>query len=263
MTSTPNQSNSFLDPDISDWCDARRVDQIKLELLPGFQSLLWSQKLKPVVLAWVRRRLVLDLLRENSLWSVEEKAEIYTKKCLEMKNSPELSLEIPQGVADDEAWCLSEEVLAVWSRQQWGHRLETLYLAQKQGLDLVSCSLLRVKSQHMAFELSLRLKSNEASFDQLSWMYGEGPERNQGGRFVRQRMVNLPAALQPLLRKLKPGEVLKPHRLGDWFVIMSLEELLPAQYDNTTQDYLLRNELKIWLDAVSSHLVSQLQLVSS
>ena len=27
--------------------------------------------------------------------------------------------------------------------------------------------------------------------------------------------------LQPLLQKLKEGETLKPHRLGEWFVILS------------------------------------------
>lgn len=262
MISTPKRTDSILDPGIHDWCDAKRIQQLNLDLRQGLQALLWSEKLPIVVLAWARRQLVLDLLSGNSLWSAEEKAERFTTKCTEMK-SHQPSLEIPSGIADDIAWCLADDALSAWSRQQWGHRLETLYLAQKEGLDLVSCSLLRVKSQFMAFELSLRLKSNEASFEQLSWMYGEGPERYQGGRFVRQRMANLPSALHPLLRKLKPGEVLKPHRMGDWFVIMSLDELLPAQFESTTQDYVLKNELKIWLNEVSSYLVSQLQLDGS
>ena len=176
-----------------------------------------------------------------------------------MKNSPELSLEIPQGVADDEAWCLSEDALTAWSRQQWGHRLETLYLAQKQGLDLVSCSLLRVKSQHMAFELSLRLKSNEASFDQLSWMYGEGPERLHGGIFDNRRIQELPPSLSLLLSKAKPGEVLKPHRLGEWYVVMLYTQWTPAQFDESTKSLLLKCELNKWIDAVVVELQAHLK----
>ena len=223
------------------------------------RSLQWSQCLHVVVLAWARKELIDEILRSDHFWTEAEQTKRLVAARERWVATHAVDAVPPCDPADVDSWFLSEEVLALWSRQQWEHRLETLYLAQKSELDFVTCSMLRVKDQALAFELALRLKGKEASFEQLSWIYGEGPERRQGGRFIHQRLLNLPKSLRPLLRKLKPSEVLKPHQLGDWFVIISLDELVPAPFDTTTQAYLLEVELKIWLKAVRDHLVSQLQ----
>ena len=121
--------------------------------------------------------------------------------------------------------------------------------------------MLRVKDQFLAFELYHRLKAGEENFTELSWRYGEGKEKNRGGRFVKQRFDQLPAGLHPLLSKLKPGEVLKPHKMGEWFVVIILDEFIPAQLDETTQVLLLNRELRRWVLAVQEHLTAHLELV--
>ena len=70
----------------------------------------------------------------------------------------------------------------------------------------------------------------------------------------------MPSGLHPLLRKLKPGEVLKPHRMGEWYVLLTLDELIPAQLDETTQTLLLNRELRQWALAVQEYLTAQLEL---
>ena len=105
-------------------------------------------------------------------------------------------------------------------RDEWGHRLETLYLQRKNLLDQVSCSMLRVQNQHLATELFHRLISNEASFDELSWKYAEGPEKQYAGKYKSRRLLELPAGMVSLLKNMKPGETLKPRRLGSWYVII-------------------------------------------
>lgn len=259
MTPIAAQGLAPLDPDIYSWCHPERLHRLRSELLPAMRSLLWSQHFHAVVLAWVRKELIEEALRSDMLWTEAERRQRLMDARKRWATTHAADAVPPCDPVDVDSWLLSEDVLAVWTRQQWEHRLETLYLAQKQQLDFVTCSLLRVKNQALAFELALRLKAKEASFEQLSWTYGEGPERRQGGRFIHQRLLNLPQPLHPLLRKLKSGEVLKPHQLGDWFVIVSLDELVPAPFDSTTQAYLLEVELKIWLKAVRDHLVAQLQ----
>ena len=99
----------------------------------------------------------------------------------------------------------------------------------------------------------------EASFEELSWTFGEGAEKNQGGRFYKQRIYSIPAGLRSLIRKIRPGEVLKPHKLGEWYVILALDHFEPAQFDEVTKDLLLSIELDRWLHEVSLHLLDQLK----
>ena len=261
MSPIPVQGLTPLDPHIHSWCHPERMHRLRRDLFPAMRSLLWSQQLRAVVFAWARRELTEEALRCDLLWTEDERKQRLMDARKRWLATHAADAVPPCDPTDVDSWFLSEDILALWSRQQWEHRLETLYLARKQELDFVTCSLLRVKNQALAFELALRLKAKEASFEQLSWTYGEGPERRQGGRFIRQRLLDLPSPLHPLLRKLNSGEVLKPHQMGDWFVIMSLDELIPAPFDTTTQAYLLEVELKIWLKAVGDHLLAQLQSI--
>ena len=77
-------------------------------------------------------------------------------------------------------------------------------------------------------------------------------------KFVNKRMQSIPAAFHPLVQKMRPGEVLKPHRLGDWFVVMSLDKYTPSQFDKETRRLLLKCELNSWINSVVSHLESVL-----
>lgn len=255
MTNPSLSTRNPLDPDIYEWCDSCRIEKFEKDILPAMKALRWSQQLQPVVMAWVRRELVHEILNDQLIWTIEEQND----RLKAAYESSDLASQNSIDPADSDAMCLAEDALQAWSKQLWSHRLESLYLAKKEDLSLVSCSLLRVKSKFLAFELYHRLNSKECTFEQLSWEFGEGPERKQGGRFIRQRSDQLPSALYPLLKKLKTGEVLKPHQMGQWFVILSLEELLPVQFDVQTQEILLCDELKIWLTALSDYLVGHLK----
>ena len=41
-----------------------------------------------------------------------------------------------------------------------------------------------------------------------------------------------PQTLQDLLRGLRPGEICSPKVLGEWHVLLRLEQLVPARFDN-------------------------------
>ena len=130
-----------------------------------------------------------------------------------------------------------------WSNQQWGHRLESIYLENKESLDRVTFEMLRVSNQNLAAELYYRLMAKEQSFQQLSWDYGEGPEKNHAGKFQNQCLKDLPAGISPLLRRMKPNEPAKPRKFGKFFVILNLVQIKSAQYDENMKDYLLKNQL--------------------
>ena len=136
-----------------------------------------------------------------------------------------------------------DSVIKEWSNQQWGHRLESIYLENKESLDRVTFEMLRVSNQNLAAELYYRLMAKEQSFQQLSWDYGEGPEKKHAGKFQDQCLKDLPAGISPLLRRMKPNEPAKPRRFGKFFVILNLVQITSAQYDQNMKDYLLENQL--------------------
>lgn len=147
-----------------------------------------------------------------------------------------------------------------WARCQWGHRLDSLFLQRKDWLDQASCRLLRVDQQGLALELYHRLLNEEATFEELSQRFGVGPERFHGGLYKLQTLINLPGALGQLLRKLEPGELTKPMRMGKQFGIVQLSSFVPALHGDASSLKVLELELQHWVDGMTSHLET---LVSS
>ena len=141
-----------------------------------------------------------------------------------------------------------------WAQGQWGHRLDNLFLQRKDFLDEASCRMLRVKNQGLALELYHRLQAKEATFDELSLQFGVGPERFHGGLLKQQKLDSLPGTLGNFLRKLEPGELTKPLKIGDHFLIVQLNSFVPAVYGDATALKLLDMELQQWLDGMTSHL---------
>ena len=48
--------------------------------------------------------------------------------------------------------------------------------------------------------------------------------------------------------------------MGEWFVVVVLDEFIPAQLDEATQVLLLNRELRRWVLAVQEHLTAHLEL---
>ena len=143
-----------------------------------------------------------------------------------------------------------------WARSQWGHRLDGLFLQRKDWLDQASCRLLRVNQQGLALELYHRLLNEEATFVQLSQQFGVGPERFHGGLYKLQTLNRFSGGLGQLLRKLEPGELTKPIRMGKQFGIIQLTDFVPAIHGEASSLKLLELELQRWVDGMNSYLES-------
>ena len=130
---------------------------------------------------------------------------------------------------------------------------------RKNDLDLISCSLIRVVDPFLASEIYHRLRSDKIPFDQLSWQFGEGPERKNSGFFPLVRASKLPDGFMPLIKKLNEGEVLKPHKVGKWNVIIQLHKFVQSQFNGETREFILKTEIDAWTSAVSKLLLSSLE----
>ena len=139
----------------------------------------------------------------------------------------------------------------LWCEQNLKDKLNNHYLERKSQLDQVSYSLLRVKDQHLANELHLRIKENEASFEEIASEYSEGPERQKGGQLGPVPLSQPHPMLAKLLQVSTPGQLWPPKQLKDWWIVVRLEELHCTELTDSLKQRLL-------LELGDQHLEEQL-----
>ncbi|MGR3273845.1 peptidylprolyl isomerase [Acaryochloris sp. 'Moss Beach'] len=131
--------------------------------------------------------------------------------------------------------------------QTWNNQVESDFLQQKGQFDQYVYSLIRVASAEVAQELYFRLQAGEQAFADLATKYSQGPEAQTGGLIGPVTAANLHPTLVQILTSAQPGQVRPPIRLGEWFVIVSLQKLISAQLDAPLRQQLLEQRFNEWL----------------
>jgi parvulin-like peptidyl-prolyl isomerase len=133
--------------------------------------------------------------------------------------------------------------------------LEERFLEAQGGRDEVIYSLLRVHDPGLARELWIRLEEGEVTFAEAAQQFSEGPESHRKGVMGPMQIGLLqPQELAQLLRGLRPGEISAPCSISEWHVLVRLEKLTPARFDDAMRETLLNEEL----DRFLQHRVQQL-----
>jgi len=142
------------------------------------------------------------------------------------------------------------ECLRLFSEQHFGPGIEEAFLSSQGGHDQIIYSLIRVKDNGLARELWIRLEEGEDTFSELASTYGEGPEAAKRGVIGPTPIGSIhPPELASLLRSLQCGEIHPPRTLGEWVILIRLEQLTPARLDTSMRAHLLRQQLDAFLDA--------------
>ena len=145
--------------------------------------------------------------------------------------------------------CLPE-ALRLYSHHQFSQSIEERYLSLEGSRDSVIYSLIRSTDFALVRELWIRLEEGESSFTDLASQYSEGSESARKGVFGPIQMQHISPPLIPqVLRTLKPGQVHPPFQIGEWFILLRLEELKPAQLDDAMRSALLSETLSEALDS--------------
>ncbi|NEQ68830.1 MAG: peptidylprolyl isomerase [Symploca sp. SIO2D2] len=134
-----------------------------------------------------------------------------------------------------------------YKQETWSNKLESYFLSRKIELDRVIYSLVRTKDAGIAQELYFRIQEGEHTFTDVAREYSQGPEAQTGGLVGPVELTQPHPALAKILRLSKPGQLSPPTRLGEWLVIVRLEELIPAQLDDAMRQRLLNDCFNSWL----------------
>lgn len=169
-----------------------------------------------------------------------------------------------QGIADDEALarhCQAQGMSledARWQAElpskidrhalgEYGHRAEQRFLQRKSDLDRVVYSLIRVQDPGLAQELYLRISEGEATFADLATEHSQGHEKATRGVVGPAPLSQAHPILVELLRSGSEGQIFPPLRIDTWWLVVRLEELIPACFDDDMKRLMSRELFEVWL----------------
>lgn len=129
----------------------------------------------------------------------------------------------------------------------WSGKLEQYFLQYKPQLDKVVYSLLRTQQMEIAQELYFRIKAGEESFADCAKEYSLGQEAQTGGLIGPVPISQPHPAIAQKLGISQPGQLWPPMKLENWYVILRLEKIIPAQLDDAMKANLLNHLFEQWL----------------
>jgi parvulin-like peptidyl-prolyl isomerase len=144
-------------------------------------------------------------------------------------------------------------------REHFLHRAEQRFLARKHQLDQVVYSLLRVESGALAQELYLRIAEGEADFAELAVQYAKGPEQATRGVVGPVPILQAHPTLAERLRTSRPGQLSPPILIEQWWLVVRLEVMRPAIFDDAMQERMGRELFEEWVEEQVSQLVTTRQ----
>jgi parvulin-like peptidyl-prolyl isomerase len=130
----------------------------------------------------------------------------------------------------------------------WNSVVQSDFLKYKAHLDQYTYSLIRHSSAELTQELYFRIQGQEQTFAELAAKYSEGSEAKAGGLIGPVAANTLHPALVQILSSSQPGQLCSPQRIGEWSIIVRLEQHSPAQLTESVRQRLLEQRYQTWLD---------------
>lgn len=154
-----------------------------------------------------------------------------------------------QGISPEQ---LTEKLLrqikiAKFTEFNWSDQLRSYFIQRRDKLNRAVYWLLRTQDREIAQELYFRLEAGEADFFELANQYSQGSEARTGGIVGPVELGTLHPVLAKTLASSQVGKVCQPLSLGQWLVIVRLQEWLPAQLDEAMRKRLLDEMFNAWL----------------
>lgn len=137
-----------------------------------------------------------------------------------------------QGLLEDDLRWQLELPLRIQhaARERFLDQAEKHFLERKAALDQVTYSLIRVQDAFLARELYLQVMNGESDFADLAVRYSEGPEKNTRGSVGPKPLIQAHPQLRERLRSSRPGELLEPFAIEQWWLLVRLDESRPATF---------------------------------
>ena len=158
--------------------------------------------------------------------------------------------------ADLPALAGREVRLRHFREQRFAEEVEVQFLRRKPELDQAVYSLLRVRDRQLAEELHQRLRDDGADFGALAARYAEGRERHSRGLLGPLPLTAAHPEISARLRVGQPGQLWPPFAAKEYWVLLRLEQQLPARLNEATRSRMMDELFEAWLQARQKLLLS-------
>ncbi|BDA65937.1 hypothetical protein RIVM261_088640 [Rivularia sp. IAM M-261] len=237
--------------------DSEKITQLSTEVLQINNRKVTAEEIVPLLsqyqmLPKLKQELVIEEAIAPFSCTPEEEAKCHKEFCQQNQLTSEFERQTwlqQQGLTEAQFLELATRKLRIEKFQQatWGSRLESYFLKLKQQLDQVIYSLIRVRDADLAREIYFRLLEDEQPFAELARQYSEGTETSTGGLIGPVPLSSPHPKLAQILTINQPGHLSPPTRVGEWWIIVRLEKLLPAKLDEPMKQKLLNELFTTWL----------------
>ena len=134
-----------------------------------------------------------------------------------------------------------------YKQETWSDDVDAHFIKRKAQLDRVVYSLIRVEKPEVAQELYFRIKDDENTFSALAMEYSQGTEAQTGG-LIGPVEINAPhPKIAQILATCQSGQLVPPTRVGEWIVIIRLENYISAKLDDGMRQRMLDELFNRWL----------------
>ena len=139
------------------------------------------------------------------------------------------------------------------------NKVDQIFLKDKESLDKVTYSLLRVETKQEAEEFYLQLSDDEASFAELSSKYSKGIEKNLNGLIGPISLGETNPEIAERLKISKSGQLWPPFLSQGWWIIIRLEKNLPAVLDDRMRVKIKDMMYEKWINKQIFPLINKLR----
>lgn len=131
--------------------------------------------------------------------------------------------------------------------ETWGNQLESYFFKRKEELDKAIYSLVRTRDLGVAQEIYFRLIDGEQTFDEVAGVYSQGAESLVGGLIGPIELGTAHPIISELISTHSIGQICYPTKLDQWYVVIRIEQLIPARLDSEMYQRLLDELFKAWI----------------
>jgi hypothetical protein len=146
--------------------------------------------------------------------------------------------------------------------EEFSHRAEQRFLKRKAELDQVVYSLIRCRDRGLAQELYLRISEGEATFAELASEHSEGEEKARSGIVGPAPLNQSHPRVTEMLRSGQAKQLFAPIFIDPWWLIVRLEDLKPAVFNESMKLGMCRDLLQEWVNEQLQQQINTLQQAS-
>lgn len=205
------------------------------------------------ILPKIAQEILIDKAIAGIECSEEENTSIYNQFCQQNQFTSDEQLQAwldKQGMNREQLQESITKKLRIdkYKQQTWSEQVDAHFIKRKSQLDRVVYSLIRVEKPELAQELYFRIKDDENAFSTLAMEYSQGTEAQTGG-LIGPVEINAPhPKIAQILATCQPGQLVPPTRVGEWIVIIRLENYISAKLDDAMRQRMLDELFGRWLN---------------